>query len=372
MWRVNPDVTAGVNALFGLSGSVAANATPNGHGRIFGGPVVQVGAGGAVTVYANDTDLDNGHGFNAIQKFSLGTSASAPTAPVQVDYVANPTAAPNAGGISAVRGVTTDLAAGKTDGRFYYTENRLNGGEPGLFVVDPATGNILYDSLTATKALNSSATVDLMTQTRSVAVSPDNRYVATITDDNKIRIVPLTLTLNGVSGLPDLANMITLTTAFPSALTIGRDVDFDAAGNLYAVSSANAMMRAFSRGGQSSYTTYFDGTKFAFGTVGDANGDGRIGPDDFALIDRGFAMHLTGFSNGDFNIDGQVDAADYALIDQAYLAQGAPEPGVLLALRAAQFGDAYVASLVASVPEPGSVCAIALLAPLIGRRRRSR
>ncbi|HZZ42336.1 MAG TPA: dockerin type I repeat-containing protein [Tepidisphaeraceae bacterium] len=48
---------------------------------------------------------------------------------------------------------------------------------------------------------------------------------------------------------------------------------------------------------------------------GDANLDGRINADDYALIDRGMAKHLTGWSNGDFNGDGVVNAADYRMID---------------------------------------------------------
>jgi hypothetical protein len=69
--------------------------------------------------------------------------------------------------------------------------------------------------------------------------------------------------------------------------------------------------------------------------AGDANGDGRINPDDYFAIDLGFASHLTGYAHGDFNRSGGApDGDDYFVIDQAFLHQGAPlggaQPSALL------------------------------------------
>lgn len=58
--------------------------------------------------------------------------------------------------------------------------------------------------------------------------------------------------------------------------------------------------------------------------AGDANNDGRVDADDYALIDRGNAMHLSGWWNGDFSGDGTVNAADYQIIDAAYAQSHAP------------------------------------------------
>ena len=104
-----------------------------------------------------------------------------------------------------------------------------------------------------------------------------------------------------------------------------------------------------------------------------------IGADDYALIDRGYARYQSGaipptsagWTDGDFNADHAVDAGDYLLIDQALVAQGGTLSPGLLAERQAAFGDAYVAALAGTVPEPASlglvtVGAIGLLA---GRRR---
>jgi hypothetical protein len=103
---------------------------------------------------------------------------------------------------------------------------------------------------------------------------------------------------------------------------------------------------------------------------GDATLDERITADDYALLDRGFAKHLTGWANGDFNGDGVVNSADYLLIDAAYAQQEGALSPALLAEREAQFGAGYVAALEAAVPEPASALALAGLATLAATRRR--
>jgi hypothetical protein len=55
--------------------------------------------------------------------------------------------------------------------------------------------------------------------------------------------------------------------------------------------------------------------------MGDADGNGVIDFDDYALIDNGFLNGLTGYTNGDFNYDGVIDFDDYAIIDFNYLNQ---------------------------------------------------
>ena len=58
---------------------------------------------------------------------------------------------------------------------------------------------------------------------------------------------------------------------------------------------------------------------------GDANIDGTINADDYALIDSGFATHSSGYYNGDFNYSGGApNSDDYFLIDKAYSDQAAP------------------------------------------------
>lgn len=104
---------------------------------------------------------------------------------------------------------------------------------------------------------------------------------------------------------------------------------------------------------------------------GDANLDGKVNADDFALIDRGLAKHLAGWTAGDFNYDNVINAADYLLIDRVYVQQGGVMSPELLAMREAAFGAGYVSELLASVPEPG-LGAVGLVAAVVvgGRRRR--
>ncbi|MGH7179726.1 MAG: carbohydrate-binding protein, partial [Tepidisphaeraceae bacterium] len=55
---------------------------------------------------------------------------------------------------------------------------------------------------------------------------------------------------------------------------------------------------------------------------GDADFDGQITLDDYALIDGGYLLNLTGWMNGDFDgSGGNPDLDDYSLIDGAFLTQ---------------------------------------------------
>ena len=56
--------------------------------------------------------------------------------------------------------------------------------------------------------------------------------------------------------------------------------------------------------------------------LGDANGDYKVDSADYLLIDNGFNMGLTGWSNGDFNNDGLINGDDYTLIDNSFNSQG--------------------------------------------------
>lgn len=56
---------------------------------------------------------------------------------------------------------------------------------------------------------------------------------------------------------------------------------------------------------------------------GDANLTGKVDGADYARIDNGFNLQLSGWSNGEFTFDGSINSADYSLIDNAYNTQGA-------------------------------------------------
>jgi hypothetical protein len=111
---------------------------------------------------------------------------------------------------------------------------------------------------------------------------------------------------------------------------------------------------------------------------GDANLSGALDGDDYALLDRGYALYqagtiaagAAGWVDGDFNYDGVIDANDFVLVDRAYyFTHGGFAPGVL-AEREAEFGPGYVEGLVASVPEPGVIGMFAAILPVLVRRRK--
>jgi hypothetical protein len=102
---------------------------------------------------------------------------------------------------------------------------------------------------------------------------------------------------------------------------------------------------------------------------GDVNGDDQLTPEDYALLDRGYANQLTGHANGDLTADGVIDANDYVQLDTAYLQQqgGTPSPD-FLAQRQSQFGADYVTQLLTAVPEPSVLACLLATLPLARRR----
>ncbi|HZZ41674.1 MAG TPA: dockerin type I repeat-containing protein [Tepidisphaeraceae bacterium] len=117
--------------------------------------------------------------------------------------------------------------------------------------------------------------------------------------------------------------------------------------------------------------------------LGDLNFDGKVNADDYALIDRSFALYgiavtadprgiPTGtavWAQGDVNYDGIINSADYAIMDRTYgILSGGLSPD-FLAGREAEFGSDYVSSLVASIPEPGTIGLLLAALPMLKRRR---
>jgi hypothetical protein len=72
-------------------------------------------------------------------------------------------------------------------------------------------------------------------------------------------------------------------------------------------------------------TVTFDSVLVAYTYAGDANLDGTINGDDYAVIDFNSPNpSASGYWNGDFNHDGVIDGDDYALIDFNGGTQGTP------------------------------------------------
>ncbi|HXT11812.1 MAG TPA: Calx-beta domain-containing protein [Candidatus Angelobacter sp.] len=255
IYVTDPDVTIGTNVLAGFGEPGTPNASPN-HGRI-GSSVITQGSltNGDLVIYAIDSDINYSGGANHIVKWEVGAG------PLPVDLavtnVDDATLLPDVG-------VTVDLDRGP-DGKFYTLQNRSVGSEGGIFVVDPTQDGSafdpvpdglwdeVFDSRAATIGLNGGVqTNDLLRISRAVKISPDGQLMAVIRDDNQIWVIHL------VNGIPDLTTARLIATS--PKTTIGRDISFDAAGNIYTVSSGQGLMRVYSPGYMTVAQTSSQGT----------------------------------------------------------------------------------------------------------------
>lgn len=301
IWVTDPAVTAGTNVLVGFGAASLGNASASAnHGRIASSVIAKGSlANGDLVLYAIDSD-NNGTSdtaVNHIMKFPIGagplpfslfftniTSVTnydeTLTNIVSIDYTTNIVSgitnveAGNSPILLSIPGVTVDLAAGP-DGKFYMMQNRSDGNEVGLAVVDslddsgasamsPAGDGLwdkVYDSLLDSQN-NFGSSVDILRLSRAVKISPDGKYLAIIRDDNQIWVMKLT------NGLPDLSTRKLVANSNTTA--IGRDIAFDPANNLYTVSSGQALMRVFSPGYKTIAQTSSKGT-FVFTNVLPAN-----------------------------------------------------------------------------------------------------
>jgi hypothetical protein len=242
-----------------LSGSGGPSTLPPGstHGSITA--IYPVIGPSGLTLYTVDEDLTTnvvtGSGSttdkNSLWRYNIGNSAlpfaSAPTRVNQSD-VLTPLA-------------TSDLDIGLVDGKFYLAQNRSAGNEAGVVVLNP-DGTTAFDSLSASRALLSNPTAaDILRNVQGMAVSPDQHWLAVMLNNSDVAVLPL------VNGVPDLANRLLVDTG--TDINSGRDIAFDAAGNIIYVSSGQGLLRVLSPGGFTSTTLSYDpslpaGQQFAF------------------------------------------------------------------------------------------------------------
>ncbi len=215
-------------------------------------------AGGDLTVYAIQPDRNwnyesfgvPGTSYSVMQRWNIGAGPL----PSPVDSV-RVTDLPIL--IADVPSVLSDIDIAP-DGKYFITQNRSAGFEAGLYIVDPSKDadgsgfpDVVFDSYFWSTVLLG-GTNDILFQTRAVKVAPDGSVVALIRDDNRVWIIPLT------NGIPDLSNRALMDTGVTTIL--GRDLSFDAAGNLYIVSSGQTALKSFSPGFGSRAVTTSDGT----------------------------------------------------------------------------------------------------------------
>lgn len=242
LFKLSPDLTTAQQVLAGI-GDTSAN-----HGSIPGAHAVVSPSG--LTVYTVDEDLRTvaapGDDRNSIWRYDIGNSTLPYSdAPTKIASVLLPLA-------------TADITLG-ADGKIYAGQNRAAGNEAGIFVLD-LDGTVLFDSLAESRSIlgNPSAT-DIIRNVQGVAVSPDQKWMAVVLNGSDVAVVPL------VNGIPSLADVTVVDTG--TNINSGRDIAFDAAGNIHYVSSGQAIYRVLSPGGVTAFATSWDGTSLSFSSV---------------------------------------------------------------------------------------------------------
>jgi hypothetical protein len=100
---------------------------------------------------------------------------------------------------------------------------------------------------------------DLYAPVFAIAVSPDQKWMATLHNNNTILLTPL------VNGIPDIGNRLAIPTG--STTISARDLAWDAAGNLHIVSSGQGQYLVIAPGGHTQDTTSWNGTTYSFNAV---------------------------------------------------------------------------------------------------------
>jgi hypothetical protein len=100
---------------------------------------------------------------------------------------------------------------------------------------------------------------DLYSNVFALAVSPDQKWLATLHNNNTILVTPL------VSGIPDVANRLAI--SIGSTTISARDVAWDAAGNLHMVSSGQGQYLVLGPGGHTQTTLSWTGSTYAFNST---------------------------------------------------------------------------------------------------------
>jgi len=246
VWKFDPAVSntgtwTNVLAIIGQTAAIAAGI----HGDISGAPRVTGSlAGGNLVLYTADAAL--GPVYNSINKYVIG-SGPLPysNAPVQLGNT----------GLGSIAELNSDMALG-ADGKVFGNLNRASSfTAPNVKVWDTDGVTLLWDSLAA-----SGGTIgvgpDLLDDTRSISVSPDGKFLATLSTANKISVLKLT------NGVPDISSLYSFTIG--SATGNGRQIAWDIANNIYTMSSGQALLRIYSQGG----TTTAISSNNAAGTAG--------------------------------------------------------------------------------------------------------
>lgn len=256
LYVTDPNVATNAAATNVLAFLGGPSTTTNNHGSLSAVWVEGSLANNDLVVFTQDEDLVP---KNSVWRYTIGGGPLAWTA--------------NADGVEFSYGLNSqfsDIIRGP-DGKWYCTNRRLEfATAAGIFVRSSDGTTALWNSLSAYRTWigNPTARDSYFGHTMGLDISPDGKYLASIrgatnnpspgpyippfVGGNTVLILPLE------DGVPNITNLIVMPTT-PGTAT-GRDISFDAAGNIYTVSSGQELLRVYTPGGFSAATTGSDGT----------------------------------------------------------------------------------------------------------------
>ncbi len=249
VYMTDGNVAGGANVLGGPTGSPFPVGDTIIHGSIAG--VVTEGslAAGTLKLWVIDEDLQDDK--TATVKTQLNSiwfwdSAGGTTLPIS-----DPPVRFNSSGIGFAS-QTADLVR-SPDGKFYKLQRRSVGNEAGVFIVGSDGVQITSSLIEWRSFTGNAAAIDVFAEAGAIDLTADGKYLVVFRrQDNALHIVPL------IDGNFDFAHRFLIPTA--PITGVGRDVAFDAAGNLYTISSGQALLRIYAPGGLTRATTGSDGT----------------------------------------------------------------------------------------------------------------
>jgi hypothetical protein len=249
VYRTSGTLTSGVAVLAGIGGPTALPVGQN-HGSTTAVYVEGSAAGGNLMVYTLDEDLTSaqvGGGSttdkNSLWSYNVGSGTSL--------HAGMPTKVNTTDVLIPLASSDMDRGA---NGLWYLSQNRSAGAEAGIVVLSVA-GASIFNSLTASISLGQAT--DIFRNVQGIAVSPDQKFLAVIVNNSDVAIIPL-----DENGIPRIGDRLIVDTG--ADVAAGRDIAFDAAGNIHYVSSGQAAYRVLAPGGFTEATTSYDGSSFSF------------------------------------------------------------------------------------------------------------
>jgi hypothetical protein len=262
LWQFQPDLSDS-NLVLAIIGQAAAAAAGI-HGDMFGTPTMTGSlAAGNLVLYTADSgmavpsaviapNLVLGPGtyrgsYNCIFRYNIGSGPLPWNHPPDYAYTV---------GLDGIPELRTEVEVGK-DGKIICGFGRANLSFGNIQILDPGGASVLYNSLAnyggASDPWNGTNGCGFAVGTYAgVRISPDGRYLASLDIDNGVTLALLT------NGIPDDTTIFGIPN--PPISDNSRGLDWDAANNLYVISSGQRLLRIYSLGVTATCVTSNDWT----------------------------------------------------------------------------------------------------------------